>query len=248
MRSTTPTFCTGRAGRKNWITAQGGGAVFNQAAHQVDIVRLLGGGRVRSVRAQTGAWDAARPTEGAYAALLVFDDGSYASLAYSGYAHFDGDELCGGVGEMGALKTDAITAPRAGTCAAPPIATRNLALKNARNYGGADYAEGRPRRSRDALAPAFRPRAGLLRARRSASDAERRDDLRRRREAPGPAAEAARAARRSDRRALRRRRFRADAAARRPVGDGHARSVSGDAAIGARAARCRARSSGRLPS
>ena len=25
-------------------TAQGGGAVFNQAAHQVDIVRLLGGG------------------------------------------------------------------------------------------------------------------------------------------------------------------------------------------------------------
>ena len=26
-------------------TAQGGGAVFNQAAHQVDIVRLLGGGR-----------------------------------------------------------------------------------------------------------------------------------------------------------------------------------------------------------
>ena len=27
-------------------TAQGGGAVFNQAAHQVDIVRLIGGGRV----------------------------------------------------------------------------------------------------------------------------------------------------------------------------------------------------------
>ena len=25
-------------------TAQGGGAVFNQAAHQVDIVRLIGGG------------------------------------------------------------------------------------------------------------------------------------------------------------------------------------------------------------
>ncbi len=27
-------------------TAQGGGAMFSQAAHQVDIVRLLGGGRV----------------------------------------------------------------------------------------------------------------------------------------------------------------------------------------------------------
>ena len=32
-------------------TAQGGGAVFNQAAHQVDIVRLIGGGQVASVRA-----------------------------------------------------------------------------------------------------------------------------------------------------------------------------------------------------
>ena len=36
------------------VTTRGGGAVFSQAAHQVDIVRLLGGGRVRSVRAQTG--------------------------------------------------------------------------------------------------------------------------------------------------------------------------------------------------
>ena len=32
-------------------TAQGGGVIFSQAAHQIDIVRLLGGGRVRSVRA-----------------------------------------------------------------------------------------------------------------------------------------------------------------------------------------------------
>jgi len=123
------------------VTAQGGGAVFNQAAHQVDIVRLLGGGRVHSVRAQTGAWDPARPTEGAYAALLAFDDGSYASLTYSGYAHFDGDELCGGVGEMGAVKTDADygAARRNLRRAADP--DEELALKNARNYGGIDYAE-----------------------------------------------------------------------------------------------------------
>jgi phthalate 4,5-cis-dihydrodiol dehydrogenase len=120
-------------------TARGGGAVFSQAAHQVDIVRLLGGGRVHSVRAQTGAWDPARATEGAYAALLVFDDGSYASLAYSGYAHFDGDELCGGFGEMGAVKTDADygAARRNLRRAADPAA--ETALKNARNYGGADY-------------------------------------------------------------------------------------------------------------
>ena len=83
-------------------TESGGGAIFSQAAHQVDIVRLLGGGHVASVRALTGAWDAARPTEGAYAALLSFEGGAFASLTYSGYAHFDSDEFCGNLGEMGA--------------------------------------------------------------------------------------------------------------------------------------------------
>src|SRR5262249_4917512 len=74
--------------------ARGGGVVFSQGAHQVDIVRLLGGGAVRAVRALTAAWDPRRPTEGAYAALLTFEDGVFASLVYSGYGHFDGDEFC----------------------------------------------------------------------------------------------------------------------------------------------------------
>ncbi len=82
-------------------TARGGGAVFNQAAHQVEVVRQLGGGRVSRVRALTGRWDEARPTEGAYAALLTFEDGAFASLVYSGYAHFDSDEFVGWVGETG---------------------------------------------------------------------------------------------------------------------------------------------------
>jgi phthalate 4,5-cis-dihydrodiol dehydrogenase len=85
-------------------TARGGGAVFNQAAHQVDVVRLLAQGDVRSVRAATGNWDPARATEGAYSCLLDFDNGAFASLTYSGYAHFDSDELMGWVGEMGRRK------------------------------------------------------------------------------------------------------------------------------------------------
>lgn len=44
-------------------TAQGGGAVYNQAAHQVDVARFVAGGEVSSVRALTGAWDKERPTE-----------------------------------------------------------------------------------------------------------------------------------------------------------------------------------------
>ena len=85
-------------------TARGGGVVFSQAAHQVDIVRVLARSPVRSVRAFTGAWDALRPTEGAYSALLGFEDGAFASLTYSGYAHFDSDELCGWIGELGQAK------------------------------------------------------------------------------------------------------------------------------------------------
>ena len=142
------------------VTAQGGGVVFSQGAHQVDIVRLLGGGRVERVRAAAGAWDPARPTEGAYAALLGFAGGAFASLLYSGYAHFDGDEFCGGVSELGRPK-DAGSAPYGS-------ARRNLqrakgpseeaALKQARNYGGAEHG----RRRSDRTSPPSHEHFGLV--------------------------------------------------------------------------------------
>jgi phthalate 4,5-cis-dihydrodiol dehydrogenase len=117
-------------------TARGGGAVFNQAAHQVDVARLLAGGRVKSVRAMTGRWDDARPTEGAYAALLTFADGAFASLVYSGYAHFDSDELLGWVGELGQTKDPA----RYGAARTLLAASADeAALKTSRNYGGPDH-------------------------------------------------------------------------------------------------------------
>jgi phthalate 4,5-cis-dihydrodiol dehydrogenase len=113
-------------------SAQGGGALFNQAPHQVDIVRLLGGGRVTRVRAMTGAWDAARLTEGAYAALLEFKNGAFASLAYNGYGHFDSDEFAGWIGELGQTKN-----PR-GAPEAQRFTDRaeETAAKAARSYGG----------------------------------------------------------------------------------------------------------------
>ena len=120
-------------------TAQGGGVVFNQAAHQVDIVRLLGGGQVKSVRGATGAWDPTRPTEGAYSALLTFENGVFAAITYGGYGHFDSDELMGWIGETGQQKQPYAHKPQS-------VANRDeeIALKNARNYGGANWQERAP--------------------------------------------------------------------------------------------------------
>jgi phthalate 4,5-cis-dihydrodiol dehydrogenase len=85
-------------------TARGGGITFNQMSHQIEIVRLIGGGMVRSVRANAGILDPARPTEGNCAALLEFDNGAAASLIYSSYDFFDSDEFHGWIAESGTRK------------------------------------------------------------------------------------------------------------------------------------------------
>jgi phthalate 4,5-cis-dihydrodiol dehydrogenase len=85
-------------------TSKGGGILFNQVPHQVETVRLLGGGLVKSVRAQVGILDPARPTEANCAAFLEFADGVPATLVYSGYDFFDTDELHFWVSERGSAK------------------------------------------------------------------------------------------------------------------------------------------------
>ena len=85
-------------------TSAGGGVVFNQAAHQVDIVRLLAGGLAEKVIAQTGDWDRSRATEGAYTAMIRFSAELVATITYSGYAHFDSDEFVDWTSEMGMPK------------------------------------------------------------------------------------------------------------------------------------------------
>ena len=130
-------------------TERGGGVVYNQAAHQVDVARLLGGGRVASVRALTGDWDPARPTEGAYSALLAFENGAFATLTYSGYAHFDSDELMGWVGELGQAKN-----PEAYGAARKALKGNEQELKAARNYGGGAFAK--------TASPSHHPHFGAL--------------------------------------------------------------------------------------
>ncbi len=119
-------------------TALGGGVIFNQALHQIDIVRLLAGGLPESVVAQTGIWDASRPTEGAYTALLRFAGDVAASLTYSGYAYFDSDALLGWIDEGGKTKDpDSFARMRS---ASPPGLGRNVEeeLRRRRGYGVAE--------------------------------------------------------------------------------------------------------------
>ncbi|TAJ78431.1 Gfo/Idh/MocA family oxidoreductase [bacterium] len=73
--------------------AQGGGVPYRQGPHQIDTLRILGGGMVRSVRGATGQWFGGRPIPGYYSAFMEFDDGTPATLMHNGYGYFLGSEL-----------------------------------------------------------------------------------------------------------------------------------------------------------
>lgn len=118
-------------------TRQGGGVVFSQAAHQVDVVRLLAGGRAVSVRALAGRWDPKRPTEGAYNAQIVFDYGVFASLTYSGYGHYDTDELNDWIGELGQRRDPASYGTARALLKTVNSSEEETRLKNRRAYGPA---------------------------------------------------------------------------------------------------------------
>jgi phthalate 4,5-cis-dihydrodiol dehydrogenase len=76
------------------------GPLLNQGPHQVDIVRQLGGGMVKSVRAQTIP-DIDRRTTGGWTCFLEFENGIPATLVYDARAYFDTAELFWWIGEGG---------------------------------------------------------------------------------------------------------------------------------------------------
>ena len=85
-------------------TSLGGGAIFNQGAHHADILMALTGARATSVSAFVGDFDPERSCDGAYSALIEFENNCFASITYSGYAHYDGDEEMAWISEMGMPK------------------------------------------------------------------------------------------------------------------------------------------------
>jgi phthalate 4,5-cis-dihydrodiol dehydrogenase len=112
------------------------GVVLNQGPHQVDVVRLIGGGMVKSVRATTGIWDPARPHEGSYVSYLEFADGVPATLVYSGYGFFDTAELFWWVGEGGQPRDPETNARVRKKLKGITTAEEEEMLKEQMRYGG----------------------------------------------------------------------------------------------------------------
>ena len=83
---------------------QGGGVTFRQGSHQFDIIRLLCGGMVRSVRARTFDWDPQRSAIGAHIVYLDFVDGAAATAVYNGYGNFSSMDLGFNVSEWGQMQ------------------------------------------------------------------------------------------------------------------------------------------------
>ncbi|MGC2122085.1 MAG: Gfo/Idh/MocA family oxidoreductase [Xanthobacteraceae bacterium] len=129
------------------LLEKGGGVTFRQGSHQFDIVRLLGGGLVRSVRAATFDWDPQRRAMGAHTVFMQFADGTTATAVYNGYGYMSAMELCGDVSEWGFLE---------------PIEQR-APVQRAANAPATDEIQAKRRRAKTAIpstAP-FQPTFGL---------------------------------------------------------------------------------------
>jgi predicted dehydrogenase len=87
------------------------GPLFNQGPHQIDIIRQIAGGIVKSVRACTFI-DGVTGIEGGYVAYLEFENGVAATVVYDGRALFDTAELFWWLGESGQPRDPGLAAKR----------------------------------------------------------------------------------------------------------------------------------------
>lgn len=79
--------------RAELTPAWGNGILWRQGPHQLDIIRTIGGGLLRSVRGMTGVWDAARRVPGTFCTYFEFEDGVAGTAICSAYDHFDSRSL-----------------------------------------------------------------------------------------------------------------------------------------------------------
>src|SRR5262245_12234503 len=125
----------------------GGGILWRQGAHHFDYVRMIAGGRVRSLRGSAEVWDPKRRVPGCYCAYLDFEDGMMASAVCSGYDHFDSRELV--QREFPADPSQHAKARRE-LRAAPDSGWEERAAREER-YGGARMSGSEPKAARPSL-------------------------------------------------------------------------------------------------
>jgi phthalate 4,5-cis-dihydrodiol dehydrogenase len=74
----------------------GSGLLWRQGPHQLDIVRTIAGGMIRSIRGTCQILDPARHVPGAYSAFIDFANDVSCTVVCSGYDHFDSRALVSG--------------------------------------------------------------------------------------------------------------------------------------------------------
>lgn len=84
--------------------ALGGGLLYRQGPHQIDSLRLLGGGMAKTVRGATGNWWAERAAPGYYSAFIDFENGVTATVTNNGYGYALTAELVPWGDERGILE------------------------------------------------------------------------------------------------------------------------------------------------
>lgn len=124
-------------------TQLGGGVVFRQGPHLVDILRYLMGSPAIDVRAEVGQFDPRFPTPGNYSAFITFAGGASATLSFNGYGYFDSSELTGGYGEVGRYVDPAALVPGQNFLSDTVNASEKFAYLNANPIASMN-AEGLP--------------------------------------------------------------------------------------------------------
>ena len=123
--------------REELDPALGEGLTLRQGPVQVDIVRMLGGGLARSVRATAAVGDPARVIDGSFAAFVDFEDGTAATMAYSAYGYFDTNEFSGGYGLQGFPSPSDLNQRTHARFRALGSREAEIALKDSTRYGNA---------------------------------------------------------------------------------------------------------------
>lgn len=122
-----------------------GSLTLRQGWVQLDIIRMLGGGKLRSIRGTTVVADPQRPVDGAYTAYLEFTDGTPATALFDAYGHFDTSELAFGLGLFGRPRGKDVNLGAHRQIASFAGRDEEYAFKNAGRVGGS--------RARDRLDP-----------------------------------------------------------------------------------------------